>query len=412
MPDTTPQVLLPKSPPPAGLVLLLTGLFANGILAGTMYLPSLPTIGDDLGAADQILPLTLTVFFATYAGSQLIYGPLSDRYGRRPLLIGGQIILVLGSLACALSGSMTAFLWARALQGLGAASAMATGRAIINDTYDRKQAARASSLISAALAIAPVIAPVLGGLIEHYLTWRSGFWISGGITVAVIVLLLWLLPETLAGRPAAPGPLLRSIVTAYGYLLRSRAFLTFGLLNLAIFAGLHGFNAAAPSVLIDTLHVGAVHYGLLMAIGSGGYLAGSLLSSWLGRRIGLLRLIDVGVLCMVISAGGLALYTAMAGPDIAVIIGLRVLWATGMGLAQPNTVVAAVGINPAALGAGAALSGFLQTAGGGMGSAVNALFPAGDPLFLALTFGGTAVAGAAIWWGNRAAAGQALGERD
>src|SRR3546814_3305158 len=103
-----------------------------------MYLPSLPTIGDDLGAADQILPLTLTVFFATYAGAQLIYGPLSDRYGRRPLLIGGQVILVLGSLACALSGSMTAFLWSRALQGLGAASAMATGRALVHDAYERK----------------------------------------------------------------------------------------------------------------------------------------------------------------------------------------------------------------------------------------------------------------------------------
>ena len=396
MASTGLQDSLPK-PPPAGLVLLLTSLFANGILAGTMYLPSLPTIGDDLAAPDRILPLTLTVFFATYAGGQLIYGPLSDRYGRRPLLIGGQVVLVLGSLACALAGTMSGFLWARALQGLGAASAMATGRAIVNDAYDRRQAARATSLISASLAIAPVIAPALGGLIEHYLDWRWSFWISSGITAIVILLLLWRLPETLAGRDDPPAPLLRGIRDAYGFLLRSRAFLTFGLLNMAIFAGLHGFNAAAPSVLIDTLHVGAVDYGLLMAIGSGGYLIGSLLSSWLGRKVGLVRLIDIGMLLMAASAAGLAVCTALAGAHVTLIIALRVLWAIGMGLAQPNIVVAAVGVNRATLGAGAALSGFLQTAGGGMGSAVNALFPAGDPLFLTLTFGVTAVLGAAIW---------------
>src|SRR3546814_13586949 len=99
---------------------------------------------------------------------------------------------------------MTAFLWSRALQGLGAASAMATGRAIVNDAYDRKQAARATSLISAALAIAPVIAPVLGGLIGHYLTWRSGFCVSGGITVVVFLLFILILPAPLSGRPACP----------------------------------------------------------------------------------------------------------------------------------------------------------------------------------------------------------------
>ena len=95
-------------------------------------------------------------------------------------------LLIAQSLACAMVDGMGGFLWARALQGLGAASAMATGRAIVNDAYDRKQAAQATSLISASLAVAPVLAPVLGGLIEHYLNWRTGFWVSGGITALVI----------------------------------------------------------------------------------------------------------------------------------------------------------------------------------------------------------------------------------
>lgn len=393
-------------------MLLLTILFANGILAATMYLPSLPTVGGDLGAAAEALPLTLTVYLATFAGGQLVYGPLSDRYGRRPMLFGGLVIMVAGSVACALSDSLTAFLWARALQGLGAASAMATGRAIVNDAYDRKHAARATSLISASLAVAPVIAPVLGGLIEHYLNWRANFWFSGGITAVVLGILMLRLPETLRRGEGPVGSLLGGILRAYAFLLQSRAFLTFGLLNFAIFAGLHGFNAAAPAVLIGTLDLSPVAFGILTALGSAGFFLGALLSSWLGGRLGLVRLIDAGVVCMLVGAVGLALYVEFLAPDITAIIVLRMLWAVGMGLALPNSVVAAIGVNPLALGAGAALSGFLQTTGGGMGSAVNSLFPAGDPLSLGLAFAGTALFGAAVWWSNRSAAAAAMTERN
>lgn len=401
---------MPKSPPPAGLLLLLTILFANGILAATMYLPSLPTIGRDLDASADALPLTLTVYFATFAGGQLVYGPLSDRYGRRPLLLGGLVIMVLGSIACGLADSIAALLWARAVQGLGAASAMATGRAIVNDAYDRKQAARATSVVSASLALAPIAAPVLGGLVEHYLDWRWNFWISGGITAAVLLVLLRRLPET--HTPVSDtGPLLRGIAKAYGFLLSSRAFMTLGLLNLAIFAGLHGFNAGAPTVLIETLGINPVLFGVLTALGAGGFFLGSLLSSWLVGRLGMLRLIDAGVVCMLLGAAGLAVYVELFEPSVAAIIGLRLLWAVGMGLALPNSVVVAVGVNPATLGAGAALSGFLQTAGGGFGSAVNSFFPAGDPLSLGLAFGSTAVFGCMIWLMGRMAVERSIAER-
>lgn len=402
-------VLSPLSPKaaPTGLVLLLTVLFANGILAATMYLPSLPAMSGDFGVPTDALPLTLTIYFATFAAGQLVYGPLSDRYGRRPLLLGGLAVMVLGSAACALAGSLPALLWARAVQGLGAASAMAVGRAIVNDAYDRPQAARATATISAALALAPIIAPMLGGLIEYYLDWRWNFWISGGITAAVLLILALRLPET--HRPVADaGPLLRGIGRAYGFLLTSRAFLTFGLLNLAIFAGLHGFNSGAPAVLIETFGLSPVLFGILTALGAAGFFIGALLSSWLVGRLGMMRLIDAGVLCMLAGAAGLALIVELLEPSVTAIIGLRLLWAIGMGLALPNSVVAAVGVNPATLGAGAAMSGFLQTVGGGFGSAANSLFPAGDPLSLGLAFGGTAVFGGLVWLLNRPAAAKML----
>lgn len=396
-----------KPPPPAGLLSLLTILFANGIFAATMYLPSLPALGEELDVPADALPLTLAVYFVTFACGQLIYGPLSDRYGRRPLLLGGLVIMVGGSAACALADSLTALLWARGVQGLGAASAMATGRAIINDVYERPAAARATSVVSAALAVAPIVSPVLGGLIEHYLGWRASFWISGGITLIVMTVLVKHLPET-HPPTGETGSLLRGILHAYGILLGSRAFLTFGLLNLAIFAGLHGFNAGAPAVLIGTMDVPPVTYGVLIALGSGGFFIGALLSSWLGAHVGMLRLVDAGVICMVAGALGIVVLTGLFGPSIPVIIGLRVLWAIGMGLALPNSVVSAIGVNPAAIGAGAALAGFMQTAGGGMGSAVNALFPAGDAFSLGLGFAITALFGAVVWWMNRAVAALAM----
>lgn len=395
-----------KPIPPAGLLLLLSILFSNGILAATMYLPSLPAVGRDLGVSPDALPLTLTVYFLTFAGGQLVYGPLSDRYGRRPLLLGGLAVMVIGSAACALAADLLLLLWARGLQGFGAAAAMAVGRAIVNDVYDRKQAARATSVISATLAVAPILSPMLGGLVEQYLGWRASFWISGGITLAVLVLLTRGLPETHT-PPAQPGPLLAGALRAYAFLLRSRAFVTFGLLNLGIFAGLHSFNAGAPAVFIDTMGISPVAFGTLLALGSAGFFIGAMISSWYGGRIGLTRLIDAGVACMAVGAIGMAIYVEVAGASIPVFVGLRVVWAVGMGLALPNSVVAAVGVNPAALGAGAALSGFLQSIGGGLGSAVNSFFPAGDPLSLGLAFGGTALFALVVWVANRGAAAHA-----
>lgn len=392
-----------QSPPPAGLLPLLTVLNANGILAAGMYLPSLPSIGQALQAPADMLPLTLSVYLAAFAVGQLGFGPLSDRWGRRGLLLAGLMMMAAGSFFCAFAGSLDQLLLARAAQGLGAASGMVTGRAVLNDVYERAEAARATSVVSAALAIAPIVSPILGGIVEQAFGWRGNFLASGIVTLAAFAAAYWRLPETHRPGPAKES-LLGGMVRSYGFLLSSRAFLTFALVNLAIFAGLHGFNAGSPQLMIGELGLSPFAYGLLAATASAGYFLGALLSSRLVAKLGVLVMIDAGVACMVAGGVGLALYAELFGTSITAIVATRALWAVGMGLALPNTVVSAVGVNRAMLGSAAALSGFLQTSGGMAGSAANSFFPAGDMLSLGLAFGGTAVFGLIVWLGNRPAA--------
>lgn len=390
----------PAASRPPGLLLLLTIINANSIMAATMYLPSLPTLGRVLGVPVDALPFTLMVYLAGFAGGQLIFGPLSDRWGRRNLLLGGLVLMAVASVGCAYVESLAELFWMRAAQGFGAAAGMVIGRAVLNDVYNRAEAARATSVVSAALALAPIISPVLGGLVEQYIGWRGNFLISAVITALVVLVLYWGLPETHRPGPSATS-LFAGIRRDYALLLNSRAFMAFCLVNMAIFAGLHGFNAAAPAVMIETMGLSPVAYGALAATGSAGFFIGSVLSSVLSRRLGSTRLIDAGVGCLLAGGCGLALYTALWGDSISAIVLARLVWAAGMGLALPNSVTGAVGVNRAALGAGAALAGFMQNVGGGLGSMSAGFLPAGSGLAMALALAGTTLFGLIGWSLNR-----------
>lgn len=394
---------------PPGLLALLTIINANRILAATMYLPSLPSLSRVLGVPVDALPFTLMVYLAGFAGGQLVFGPLSDRWGRRWLLLGGLVLMAVASLACAYVDTLEQLFWLRAAQGFGASAGMVIGRALLNDVYNRSEAARATSVVSAALALAPIVSPILGGLVEQFVGWRGNFLISGGVTFAVVLVLYFHLSETHRPGPSTVS-LLAGVRRDYGFLLRSPAFLGFTLVNMAIFAGLHGFNAAAPAVMIETLGLSPVAYGALAATGSAGFFVGSIISSAFSTRLGSIRLIDLGIVCLLVGGCGLALYTEFFGDSVGAIVVSRLIWAAGMGLALPNAVTGAVGVNRQALGAGAALSGFLQNVGGGLGALSVGLLPAGSGLALAMAYAGTTLLGLAGWLVSRRAAARSLSE--
>ena len=396
-----------KPSPSVGLLILLTILNGNAIMALTVYLPSLPSIGRALNAPADILPLTLTLYLATFGSGQLLFGPLSDRWGRRPLMLVGLIAMLAGSVACAMADSLTALLAARLLQGLGAAAGMASGRAVLNDVYVGPAAARANSTVVAALALAPILAPLLGGSIEEVFGWRANFIFSGVITLVVLVALFFRMPES--HRPGAPqASFVRQLLKSYGFLLTSGAFVALSVMNAAVYAGLHGFNAGAPAVMIETLGLNPALYGALAATASAGFFIGAMVGSLYGMRLGVVRVIDIGSIALLLGGMGLAIWTEIFGGSVASILVSRIIWASGMGLVMPAAMAAAVGLNRSMLGAAAALAGFAQTVGGALGAAAISFFTAGDPEVLALVYGGTALCGMLVWLVGRHTTRRAL----
>jgi len=383
------------------LVILLIGLInANSILAATLYLPSYPAIARSLEVPLAALPLSLSLYFAAFGASQLVVGPLSDRWGRRRLLMGGIVVLTLASFVCAAAPSFDLLLIGRVAQGLGAGAGMVLVRAMVNDLFSGREAARIASIITASLALIPILAPTIGGALEHFLGWTAGFYFTASSSAIVLIVIFLRLPET-HQPPEVSGPLLLGSLQSYGRLLRSRAFIGFALVNLGIVAGLQGYAAGAPAVIIDYLGIDPVRFGLLISCTSAGFLAGGVFSSIGGNKLGQGGMITAG-LCFILCGAMIVLlagefFASSELPLLAGILGGRLIWTIGMGMALPNSLNGAIGVNRAALGAGAALVGFMQTLGAALGSAANTLFPAGDPLYFGLAFGGTAAFTMLAW---------------
>src|SRR5688572_26347171 len=208
------------------LTALLALLTALGPLAVDMYLPSFPDIGRLLNASPAMVQLTLSLYMVSYAAGQVVYGPLSDRLGRIPVMRAALAIYCVASLACALAPSIEMLLAARALQALGASGAIVLARAIVRDLYSGARAGRELSLMGAIMALAPVGAPMIGGVLQSAFGWRSHFvlQIAFGLVAAFFV---WrMLPETL--RAPAGGPFsLRAILAGYREIMRNRAVLAY-----------------------------------------------------------------------------------------------------------------------------------------------------------------------------------------
>ena len=355
------------------LTVLLAALSAIGPLTTDMYLPSLPDIARLLGASTAQAQLTISSYLIGFAVGQIFYGPLADRHGRKPVLMGAMALYCAASLACALSTSIEMLIAARALQALGGSGGIVLARAIVRDLYSGARAGRELSLIGAVMALAPVLAPLLGGVLQTGFGWRSVFFtlVGGGLLGAAIV---WpLMPETLALRaaePVSPATMFRS----FRVVARNGAYLAYLGLASTSFAGLFAWISGASFVLQYLYGLTPFQFGVAFAIGSVGYMVGTTLAAGLVMRHGVDATLGVGAAAM--AAGGLsmAMAVALGLTSAASLVLPMALYLAGLGMVLPQSIAGAMTPFPERAGAASALLGFVQQSLAALcGAAVGAL---------------------------------------
>lgn len=338
------------------LLALLTGL---GPLSTDMYLASMPDIGRTFAAAPAQVQLTLSSYLVGFALGQILYGPVSDRHGRRRVLIAALSLYCAAAIVCALATSIEMLIAARFLQALGGSGAIVLARAVVRDLYSGARAGRELSLMSAVMALAPVIAPLIGGVVQAGFGWRFVFVVLLAIGLAAMAVVLRWLPETLASRAAEPVSL-PAMLRSYRVVAADRGFL----LNMAFaalsYGGLFAWISGSSFVLQDLYGLDPVRFGLAFAISALGFMSGAVLAARLVPRIGIRPTIGLGA--GLLTAGGLLMAAALLAGVTSpfAIAGCAAIYCAGMGLVLPQAFAGALHPFPERAGAASSLLGFVQ----------------------------------------------------
>lgn len=340
-------------------LVLLIALTAMAPLSVDMFLPSMPTMSEEFAAKESTLQLAVTLFIICFAGSQLFYGPFSDRYGRRPTLIVGLTIFVAGSLVALSAQSVGMLLAGRVLQGLGGGAGPAIGQAIVLDVYGRERAGRVIAYMAIALPLAPAIAPIIGGFLHDAWGWHSVFVTLSLLGVVLLVAYLVLLPET-NRREKTPGRGVSGLVADYRALISNRTFSTYALIMGLMFGGQLVFISSSSFVLIDELGLGAKAYGLSFAFVAGGIMGGATLSARLVRRGWTHGAVLLGVSTAASAATVLALLAWFGVHHVAAVLLPMFVVALGLGMTRAPAMATALIPFTGMAGMASATLGFSQ----------------------------------------------------
>ena len=343
--------------PPIWLLMMAT---VASQLALTIYLPALPSIAQHFNVPYGTAQLTLSIYLLAFAFAQLAVGPLSDRIGRRPVLLGALVIFVVASAACALSDSVEMLIGARLAQACGACGGVVLGRAIVRDSRSAQEAPRAMGYMASGMALGPALAPLLGGQVLVLFDWRATFWLTAIVGALVLALVVLILGET-APKRAHPSGWLRGLLEGFAIVVRERRFVGLMIAATSASAAFNIFFSGGPILLINVMGVSATLFGWFTLAWAGNFVLGSLLQTRLQGIIRSINLIAVGQLVLVAGALGMVV-TALAGyvAPLALIIPLIVM-GLGNGLNMPNAMANALASVPGShVGAASALMGFVQ----------------------------------------------------
>ena len=382
--DTPPQThAQPHAPPrdtagkPWPLLILLMALTAVGPLTLNIMVPALPNMAVRLGTDTATVQLTLSLFLLSLAAAQLVLGPLSDRYGRRPVMLGGLVLTVFASLAAVAATSIGALIVARVIQAAGAATGVVIGRAIIRDLFDRDRAAAMIGLVTTAMVIAPMVAPLIGGLLDTLFGWEAIFLFSALFAGVMLVWTILRLPET---RPVSIASSPGRLVQEWRGLLVSREYYGYMLCGALGSASFFSFLGGGPHVVVTIMGRSSAEYGMWFAIMSLGYMAGNFTVSRLSQRFGVNAVILTGIGVHFLGTSmTLALVLLFPDGGPATVFVPQFVISYGSGLLLPNAMAGAVSVRPQAAGTAAGLAGFAQMAVGAAAAQIVSMLLAGAP---------------------------------
>jgi MFS transporter, DHA1 family, multidrug resistance protein len=337
---------------------VLAAVTAAGPFAMQIFLPALPVIARAFDVPAATAQLTLSLSMIAIALAQLVYGPLSDRYGRRPVLRGGLVIFIVGSIGCALAPTVEFLIAARVVQAAGGAAGLVLARAIARDLYGAERAARVIAQLTLVMVLAPMIAPGIGGVISDLAGWRPIFVVVAAAGVMVMVAAIRLIAETHGGRGSVDPPL--DMLRGFGMLLRSRRFCLLAAYPAFSSMVFFAFISGAPYLMVDVLQRPATEYGLYFILIAGGFMLGNFITVRIGERVGLLPMMVIG---MTIAVAGVASCAALVyfGQLSPLTLFLPIMVAqVGQGLGMPNAQAAAINVMPHRAGTASAMVGFAQ----------------------------------------------------
>jgi DHA1 family bicyclomycin/chloramphenicol resistance-like MFS transporter len=388
------------------LTALLAALTGIGPLSTDMYLPSLPAIAQAFDASIAQAQLTISSYLVGFAIGQLVYGPVSDRYGRKPVLLAAVAVYCAASFGCMVSTSIDMLIAFRTLQALGGCGGVVLSRAVVRDLYSGVRAGRELSLISMVMALAPVVAPLIGGVVQTGFGWRANFVVltASGLLIAAAV--WWRLPETLAER--SPPMSLSSMLRAFGGFMRDGSFLAHAGLVVLVFSGLFAWISASAFVLQDLYGLSSLAFGIAFAVGSAGFMIGSAIASRYVGRLGLDRVIGLGVAAQTI--GGLLMVAALllGLRSAASLVAPMAIYLSGLGLVLPQAMAGAMQPYRDRAGAASSLLGFFQQTGAALCGVIVGQLLGNNAWPMATAVALTGVASLMLWAATRGIRRRAL----
>jgi MFS transporter, DHA1 family, multidrug resistance protein len=358
----------PASSVPSGFLPLLIAMSGLGPMSMQAIMPALPALAVHFNQDIAVAQLTISLYLVGLAFSQLIVGPLSDKFGRRPVILAGLLLMVLSSVGGSVAVSLHQVIAARIVQALGAAAGLAVGRAMIRDLYERDRAASMIGIVVGSMMIAPMIGPFFGGVLETAYGWRTIFWFLGGVSLIVFLWAWATLPET---RRVRTGPDASGFFADVRALIATPQYHGFVIAQALAAATFFIFASGGAYVTIVQMGRSSAEYGAWFALGAVAYMAGNLMSARLTPSVGGHRMIWIGLSLQVIGSV-INLIQGLIGLNVdpSWFFITQTIVAFGNGFVMSNVAAGAISVRPQAAGTASGVLGFVQM---GFGAIVSQL---------------------------------------